>query len=135
MELNIFNSFVFWQINTMSTLITTRSPSSYQLRLATFSCRKYPSSSIFLRMRVHKLAHPIHCSSNSRDNVSKRRTGSKFSVNAFSGWSGDDNGTEVLNESPPKKGSYGGRKWLYSYLIDDSWEFDLSIDVNPSQFT
>ncbi|KAL7585999.1 hypothetical protein Lser_V15G43855 [Lactuca serriola] len=92
----------------MSTLITTRSPSSYQLRLATFSCRKYPSSSIFLRMRVHKLAHPIHCSSNSRDNVSKRRTGSKFSVNAFSGWSGDDNGTEVLNESPPKKGSYGG---------------------------
>ncbi|KAI3680330.1 hypothetical protein L2E82_50431 [Cichorium intybus] len=59
-------------------------------------------------MRVHKLDHPIRCSSNSRDNVTKRRTNSKFSVNAFSGWSGDDNGSEVLNESPPKKSSNGG---------------------------
>ncbi|KAL4557062.1 hypothetical protein LXL04_035232 [Taraxacum kok-saghyz] len=92
----------------MSVLITTRSPSSYQLRLAASNCRKYPSSSIYIRMHVHKLDHPIRCSLNSDDNLSQRRTSSKFSVNAFSGWSGDDNGSDVLQESPPKKNSYGG---------------------------
>ncbi|KVI07150.1 hypothetical protein Ccrd_014487 [Cynara cardunculus var. scolymus] len=92
----------------MSSCITTRSPTSYQLRLAALNCRKYPSPSVFLRMRGHKPDHQIRCFSFSRDNVTHQRTGSKFSLNAFSGWSGDDNDSEVLDESPPKKGWSGG---------------------------
>lgn len=59
-------------------------------------------------MRGHKPDHQIRCFSVSRDNVTHQRTGSKFSLNAFSGWSGDDNGSEVLDESPQKKGWSGG---------------------------
>ncbi|KAI3757646.1 hypothetical protein L6452_05189 [Arctium lappa] len=92
----------------MSACITTRSPTSYQLRLAAVNCRKYSSPSVFLLMRGHKPDRQIRCFSVSRDNVTHQRTGSKFSLNAFSGWSGDDNGSEVLNESPPKKGWSGG---------------------------
>lgn len=63
-------------------------------------------------MHVHKLQHQVHCFYDSVDSVKRRRC-FEFSVNAFSGWSdGDDNGTEVLNESPPKKSSSGGKKLL-----------------------
>ncbi|KAD1196179.1 hypothetical protein E3N88_43165 [Mikania micrantha] len=94
----------------MSALITTRSPTSYQLRSAAVNCRKYPSPSVFLRMHVHKLEHQVRCFSGSIDNanVHKRRRSSGFAVNGFSGWSGDDNGTEDLKESPPEKGWSGG---------------------------
>lgn len=101
----------------MSALITTRSPTSYQLRSAAVNCRKYPSPSTFLRMHVHKLDYQIHCFCSYNNNVSKQRKNSKFYVNAFSGWSGDDNGTEVLNESKPKKESSGGSRWCYCYLM------------------
>ncbi|KAL8232581.1 hypothetical protein R6Q57_002359 [Mikania cordata] len=94
----------------MSALITTRSPTSYQLRSAAVNCRKYPSPSVFLRMHVHKLEHQVRCFSGSIDNANahKRRRSFGFAVNSFSGWSGDDNGTEVLKESPPEKGWSGG---------------------------
>ncbi|KAD4584844.1 hypothetical protein R6Q59_036371 [Mikania micrantha] len=94
----------------MNALITTRSPTSYQLRSAVVNCRKYPSPSVFLRMHVHKLEHQVRCFSGSIDNanVHKRRRSSGFAVNGFSGWSGDDNGTEDLKESPPEKGWSGG---------------------------
>ncbi|KAI3784011.1 hypothetical protein L1987_43102 [Smallanthus sonchifolius] len=94
----------------MTALITSRSPTSYQLRLAAVNCRKYPSPSVYLRMHVHKLEHQIHCFKSSIDNAnaSKRRRSSDSSVNAFSGWSGDDNAAEGLKESPPEKGWSGG---------------------------
>ncbi|KAJ0753183.1 hypothetical protein HanPI659440_Chr09g0332851 [Helianthus annuus] len=96
----------------MSALITTRSPTSYQLRLSGVNCRKYPSPSVFLRMHVHKLEYQIHCFSGSADNanaIKRRRRGFDCSVKAFSGWSGeDDNGAEVLNENSVKKRWSGG---------------------------
>ncbi|KAK9075358.1 hypothetical protein SSX86_003681 [Deinandra increscens subsp. villosa] len=94
----------------MTTLITTRYPTSCQLRLSASNCRKYPSPSVFLRMHVHKLEHQIHCFSGSIDNVNapKRRRSSDFTVGSFSGWSGDDNGAEVLDETPQKKSWSGG---------------------------
>ncbi|KAF5790567.1 putative S-layer domain-containing protein [Helianthus annuus] len=96
----------------MSALITTRSPTSYQLRLSGVNCRKYPSPSVFLRMHVHKLEYQIHCFSGSVDNtnaIKRRRRGFDCSVKAFSGWSGeDDNGAEVLNENSEKKRWSGG---------------------------
>ncbi|XP_076906553.1 uncharacterized protein LOC143562702 [Bidens hawaiensis] len=95
----------------MSALITTRSPTSYQLRLSGFNFRKYPSPSVYLRMHVHKLEYQIHCFSGSVDNVSMSRRVRSFdcSVQAFSGWSGEgDNGSEGSSESPQKKGWSGG---------------------------
>ncbi|XP_076953817.1 uncharacterized protein LOC143628005 [Bidens hawaiensis] len=94
----------------MSALITTRSPTSYQLRLSAFNCRKYPSPSVYLRMHVHKLEYQIHCFSGSVDNLSVSRRVRSFdcSVKAFSGWSGEGDDAEGSNESPQKKGWSGG---------------------------
>ncbi|KAJ9545756.1 hypothetical protein OSB04_025463 [Centaurea solstitialis] len=96
-----------------SSITTTRSPTSYQLRLSAFSCRKYhhPSPSVILRMRGEKIDLRIRCFEVSRDNVTliHQRNGSRFCVNAFSGWSGDENGEEeVVDESPQKKRWSGG---------------------------
>ncbi|XP_071709741.1 uncharacterized protein [Rutidosis leptorrhynchoides] len=97
----------------MSGLITTRSPTSCQLRLAAVNCRKYPySPSVFLRMHVHKLNYQINCFYGYKDhvNIIGRRRLKHCSINAsFSGWSNDDNNdTEILTESPPKKSWSGG---------------------------
>ncbi|XP_076899790.1 uncharacterized protein LOC143553762 [Bidens hawaiensis] len=95
----------------MSALITTRSPTSYQLRLSAFICRKYPSPSVYLRMHVHKLEYQIRCVSGSVDNVSvsRRFRSNGCSVKAFSGWSGEgDNVSEGSDESPKKNGWSGG---------------------------
>nr|XP_043615070.1 uncharacterized protein LOC122587063 [Erigeron canadensis] len=98
----------------MSLLITTHSPTSYQLRSAAVSCRwKYQSPSSYLRMRDHiKLYNnQSHCLYCCKDKNVINGQNLRFSVNAFSGWAGDTddgNGVEVASESEPKKGWSGG---------------------------
>ncbi|GFY84205.1 hypothetical protein Acr_03g0009790 [Actinidia rufa] len=83
----------------MTSLRTTWSPNSFQLRLA-LNCRKSPV--ILVRMRVRKLGRQVRVpvgggSARSGNGVERRSNGNSWkvsnsSVDAFSGWSGDDGG-------------------------------------------
>uniref|UniRef100_A0A5B7BY05 Putative GPI-anchored adhesin-like protein PGA55 isoform X1 n=1 Tax=Davidia involucrata TaxID=16924 RepID=A0A5B7BY05_DAVIN len=89
----------------MTSLTTTWSPNSFQLRLA-FNCRKSPT--VCVRMRVQKLDRQIRvlsvAGSSARigHGVERHRTGNSWmnsnsSVDAFSGWSGGDGGEKSLD--------------------------------------
>ncbi|PSS33066.1 Centrosomal protein [Actinidia chinensis var. chinensis] len=84
----------------MTSLRTTWSPNSFQLRLA-LNCRKSPV--ILVRMRVRKLGRQVRVlsvgggSARSGNGVERRSNGNSWKVSnssadAFSGWSGDDGG-------------------------------------------
>ncbi|XP_059667092.1 uncharacterized protein LOC132312654 isoform X2 [Cornus florida] len=94
----------------MTSLTTTWSPNSFQLRLAC-NCRKSPT--VFVRMRVRKLGRQIRVFSVAGDSARKsnglerRRTGNSWmnynsSVDAFSGWSATSGGDQSV-ESQPKR--------------------------------
>ncbi|GFZ15354.1 hypothetical protein Acr_24g0015440 [Actinidia rufa] len=95
----------------MTSLSTTWSPNSFQLRLA-LNCRKSPV--ILVRMRVRKLDRQARVlsvgggSARSGNGVERRSNENSWKVSnssadAFSGWSGDDGGEPSVVDSERKR--------------------------------
>ncbi|XP_057476523.1 uncharacterized protein LOC130764346 isoform X1 [Actinidia eriantha] len=95
----------------MTSLSTTWSPNSFQLRLA-LNCRKSPV--ILVRMRVRKLDRQARVlsvgggSARSGNGVERPSNGNSWKVSnssadAFSGWSGDDGGEPSVVDSERKR--------------------------------
>ena len=100
----------------MTSLRTTWSPNSFQLRLA-LNCRKSPV--LLVRMRIRKLDRQVRVlsvgggSARSGNGVERRSNGNSWKVSnssadAFSGWSGDDGGEPSVDSE--RKRLLGGKR-------------------------
>ena len=101
----------------MTSLRTTWSPNSFQLRLA-LNCRKSPV--LLVRMRIRKLDRQVRVlsvgggSARSGNGVERRSNGNSWKVSnssadAFSGWSRDDGGEPSVTDSERKRWLGGKR--------------------------